>query len=70
MWRYLFSQVVAVLDVEESSMEKGNIMMTERSVDAFHRLKGECEEDKADGEKSQKKKPKKGGAYPKVMGER
>ena len=44
--------------------------MTERSVDAFHRLKGECEEDKADGEKSQKKKPKKGGAYPKVMGER
>ena len=56
------------MDAEESSMEKGNIMMTERSVDAFRRLKGECEENKADGEKSQKKK--KGGAYPKVMGER
>ena len=62
MWRYLSSQVVAVLDVEDSRLEKGHIMMTERSLDAFHRLKGEgeCEEDKADGEKSQKKKPKKG----------
>ena len=62
MWRYLSSQVVAVLDVEDSNMDKGHITMTERSVGAFHRLKGEgeCEEDKADGEKSQKKKPKKG----------
>ena len=62
MWRYLSSQVVAVLDVEDSSMEKGHIMMTEPSVGAFHRLKGEgeCEEDKADGEKSQQEKPKQG----------
>ena len=61
MWRYLSSQVVTVLDVEDSNMEKGHIMMTERSVGAFHRLKGEgeCEEDKA-GEKSQQKKPKQG----------
>ena len=36
MWRYLSSQVVAVLDVEDSSMEQGHIMMTERSVGAFH----------------------------------
>ena len=43
-------------------MDKGHITMTERSVGAFHRLKGEgeCEEDKADGEKSQKKNPKQG----------
>ena len=40
MWRYLSSQVVAVLDVEDSSMEQGHIMMTERSVGAFHHLKG------------------------------
>ena len=53
--------MVALLDVEDSSMEKGHIMMTEPSVGAFHRLKGEgeCEEDKADGEKSQRRNPSK-----------
>ena len=55
------SQVVAVLDLEDSSMEKGHIIMTRAICGAFHCLKGkgECEEDKADGEKNQKK-PKQG----------
>ena len=60
MWRYLSAQVIAVLDVEESNMAQGHIIVTERSLDAFHRLKGEdkCEEDQGDDEKSKKKKGK------------
>eukprot|EP00435_Cladocopium_sp_Y103_P061864 s491_g23.t1 len=41
MWRYLSAQVVVVLDVQDSGMEEGHILVTERPLEAFYRLKGE-----------------------------
>ena len=39
MWRYIAAQVVAVLDVDQAKMETGDIFLTQRSVDAIHKLK-------------------------------
>ena len=39
MWRYVPAQVMAVLDVEDSSMEKGSVLLSQQSLDAVEKLR-------------------------------
>lgn len=41
-WRYLSSQVVAILDVDESNLEQGHIVMSEQSVNALKAVRLEA----------------------------
>ena len=60
MWRYLSSQVIAVLDVETCDMEKGNIVLSEKSLQAVSELNTDIQIMQGAAEADDAEKVKKG----------